>query len=450
LHILEPLTAPKPYLELHYAERAFLVAAHKPAEVAIAAKTVAVHNCGGLTCTAPKVAFESVYKLKGFNVISGLAAALMLTTAPSVQAVQQQPAKTQSKIALQRNGAVFDTYILGPGDSLQIELLDIPELSGTFSIGPDGTMYLPRLRALYVEGLTVEELRYFLTQQFKAYVRNPQLYVRPVAYRPIRIYVGGEVRRPGYYTLRGLDMANDKDQQQVTQSLKSSELNQSYNAAISTSLDSNADSNKQAFPTVFDAIRAAQGISPFSDLAKVQVTRKQPLSAGGGRLRTNLDFLSLITEGDESQNIRLFDGDVVSVGKSSVVLRDQLIQAGKTNLSPQFMNVFVSGRVRTPGAVTLQQGTSLNQAISVAGGVKLLRGKVEFLRLLSDGKTDRRTFSYSPNSPANSFSNPILSTGDIIRVNESPLSASIGVLNEVATPVLGIYSIYALTYGAFR
>ena len=53
-------------------------------------------------------------------------------------------------------------------------------------------MVLQRLRALYVEGLTVEELRYFLTQQFKAYVKNPQLYVRPVGSRPIRIYIGGE------------------------------------------------------------------------------------------------------------------------------------------------------------------------------------------------------------------------------------------------------------------
>ena len=34
-------------------------------------------------------------------------------------------------------------------------------------------------------------------------MRDPQVYVRPVAYRPIRIYVGGEVKRPGYYTLSG-------------------------------------------------------------------------------------------------------------------------------------------------------------------------------------------------------------------------------------------------------
>jgi polysaccharide export outer membrane protein len=386
-----------------------------------------------------------------------MAAALLLAAAPAVLAAQPLPTRAPSTNTLQRTRVVYDAYILGPGDSLQVELLDIPELSGTFSIGPDGTMYLPRLRALYVEGLTVEELRYFLTQQFKAYVKNPQLYVRAVGYRPIRIYVGGEVRRPGYYTLRGLDRASGAaapTQQQVSQNLNPTEVDPrvltARSAALADPLSTIPDGDRQVFPTVFDAIRAAQGIGPFSDLAKVQVTRKQALSAGGGRIRTNLNFISLITEGDESQNIRLFDGDVVNVGKSTVALRDQLIQAGNTNLSPQFINVFVSGRVRTPGAVTMQQGTSLNQAISVAGGVKLLRGKVEFLRLLSDGKTDRRTFSYSPNSPSNSFSNPILTSGDIIRVNESPLSASVGVLNEVATPVLGVYSIYALTYGAFR
>jgi polysaccharide export outer membrane protein len=389
--------------------------------------------------------------------IGSTAAALLMVGIPGVQAGQAVPRNIPNIAPVQGNRIIFDSYILGPGDSLQIELLDIPELSGTFSVGPDGTIYLPRLRALYVEGLTVEELRYFLTQQFKTYVKNPKLYIRPVGYRPIRIFVGGEVRRPGYYTLRGLDRANERmlqTQQQVSQNLAPAELDPKVltarNSELADPLSSIPDSEKQTFPTVFDAIRAAQGIGPYSDLAKVQVTRKQPLSAGGGRIRTNLDFISLITEGDESQNIRLFDGDVVSVGKSTVVLRDQLIRAGGTNLSPQFINVFVSGRVRTPGAVVLQQGTSLNQAISVAGGVKILRGKVEFLRLLSDGRTDRRTFSYSPNSPSNSFSNPILTAGDIIRVNESPLSASVAVLNEVAAPVLGVYSIYALTYGAFR
>jgi hypothetical protein len=54
------------------------------------------------------------------------------------------------------------------------------------------------------EGL-VEELRSFLTQQVSAYVKSPELYIRPVGYRPVRIYVGGEVKRPGYFTLSSVE-----------------------------------------------------------------------------------------------------------------------------------------------------------------------------------------------------------------------------------------------------
>ena len=103
----------------------------------------------------------------------------------------------------QRRQVRYDSYVLGPGDSLQIEIIDIPELSGSYSIGPDGTLYLPRLRAVYASGLTIEELRSFLTQQFSSFVKRPRLYVRPIGYRPIRVFVGGEVKRPGYYQLSG-------------------------------------------------------------------------------------------------------------------------------------------------------------------------------------------------------------------------------------------------------
>jgi polysaccharide export outer membrane protein len=393
-----------------------------------------------------------------------MAAAMLLTAGTPVQAAQPLPARSPSANPLQRSRVVYDAYILGPGDSLQVELLDIPELSGTFSIGPDGTMYLPRLRALYVEGLTVEELRYFLTQQFKAYVKNPQLYVRPVGYRPIRIYVGGEVRRPGYYTLSGEQTnevsATDGDLPEVKAIGPSAQGNtplelqlaqqQALQSGQSRFRSGRGVASAVLFPTLFDAIRTAQGITPYSDLAQVQVTRKQPLSAGGGRIRTNLNFLSLITEGNESQNIRLFDGDVVSVGKSPVVLREQLLKAGQTNLSPQLIQVYVSGRVVTPGGVTLPQGSSLNQAISLAGGPKLLKGKVEFVRFTREGEVDRRLFSYSPNAANATYSNPILMSGDIVRIQDSALSAGVGALNEVATPLLGIYSIYALSNGAFR
>ena len=61
----------------------------------------------------------------------------------------------------QHNNSNYDSYIIGPGDRLEIELFDLPELSGNFSIGPDGIIYLPQIRSQYVEGLTIEELSSF-------------------------------------------------------------------------------------------------------------------------------------------------------------------------------------------------------------------------------------------------------------------------------------------------
>ena len=346
----------------------------------------------------------------------------------------------------------YDAYILGPGDRLSIELLDLPELSGRVNIGPDGTIYLPRLRALFVEGLTIEELRLFLTEQFRPYVRDPEVYIRPLRYRPIRVYVGGEVKRPGYYSLSGdreLERLSESAEQSMFDGMSSREprrggLNQLPGGATATSGEGGLSTFGLQFPTVFDAIRAAQGITPFTDLSKVQVTRRQAASFGGGRIRTNLNFLSLITAGDESQNIRLFDGDVVSVAKSPEVLREQLLKAGQTNLTPQFMQVYVSGRVKNPGAVVLPQGSSLVQAIDLAGGTKLLHGKVEFIRFTREGKIDRRIFGFKSDAPADDYRNPVLMAGDVVRLRESFASAGIEVLNEITAPAVGLYSVYSI------
>lgn len=339
----------------------------------------------------------------------------------------------------QRRQVRYDSYVLGPGDSLQIEVIDIPELSGIYSIGPDGTLYLPRLRAVYATGLTIEELRGFLTHQFATFVKRPRLYVRPVGYRPIRVFVGGEVKRPGYYQLSGVN-----SNQQSGNGPDRSAVDGSAAGQLNVGNVSSSPFSATALPTVFDALRNAQGLTPYSDLRKVSVTRRLPEGEGGGKVRTELNFLNVITTGDESQNLRLFDGDVVVVAKSEEILRDQLLKAGQTNLSPQFVQVFVSGRVKQPGPQTLPQASTLNQAIVSAGGPKLLRGRVEFVRFTREGEVDRRQFKYNPSAPAEDYSNPVLMAGDIIRINDSAVSASLDVLNEFALPAVSVYSIYSI------
>jgi len=414
----------------------------------------------------PSQAFRPLAERFG---IGWLTAAMLVVPqlAPLAALAAPANAKRSTPAPLERARVTYDTYLLGPGDSLQIELENIPELSGIFTIGPDGTLYLPRLRALLVEGLSIEELRLFLTQQYRAFVRQPEIYLRPVGYRPVRIYVGGEVRRPGYYTLSGSQQLGGVTSAFENQSdtfggnqpspgsanplpnLNTNSGEQVYRRAVTIrdGTANNSGINGSIFPTVFDAIRSAQGITPYSDITIVQVTRKQPLSNGGGKLRTTLNFLSLITSGDESQNIRLFDGDVVSVAKSPIVLREQLLKAGQTNLSPQFIQVYVSGRVKMPGTVTMPQGASLNQALISAGGQQLLHGKIEFVRFTREGELDRRVFNYKANAAADTTANPILVSGDIIRVQESALSAGIGLLNELTGPFVGVYSLYSLFNG---
>ena len=94
------------------------------------------------------------------------------------------------------------------------------------------------------------------------------------------------------------------------------------------------------------------------------------------------------------------------------------------------MQVFVTGRVNKPGRVVVPQGSTLNQAISLAGGTKVLKGKVEFVRFTRQGTIDRRIFSHRPNSSIDSSKNPILADGDIIYLRPSIFNKSLEVVNE--------------------
>ena len=357
-----------------------------------------------------------------------------------------QPAKGSGVINIeQRRQVRYDSYVLGPGDGLQIEVIDIPELSGRYLIGPDGTLYLPRLRAVYASGLTIETLRSFLTQQYTAFVKRPRLYVRPVAYRPIRVYVGGEVKRPGYYQLSGIRQEQIIDEQRNTVRSSSNSTKSQLTSELITVNPTNF--TQAAIPTVFDAIRQAQGVGPFADLSKVSVTRKLGEESGGGKAITELNFFSSVINGNDSQNIMLFDGDSVIVSKSSEIIIDQLLKVSTTNLSPQFVEVFVSGRVKAPGAQILPQPAALNQALTSSGGLMFLKGKVEFIRFGRDGLLDRRLFAYNPNAPSGSYENPILVSGDIIKVNESVLTGTLDVINEITSPFAGIFGTYSLIRG---
>ena len=57
-----------------------------------------------------------------------------------------------------------DDYLLGPGDLLTISIADaLPELVGSYRVQGDGTVFLPKINKVYVQGLTVTDLDSHIT-----------------------------------------------------------------------------------------------------------------------------------------------------------------------------------------------------------------------------------------------------------------------------------------------
>ena len=135
----------------------------------------------------------------------------------------------------------------------------------------------------------------------------------------------------------------------------------------------------------------------------------------------------------------------MNVGRSTVVL-GPAAQGWADQPQPQFINVFVSGHkaARRGGGAPRCQFT---QAIDMAGGLKVLHGRVEFVRFTREGEIDRRVFNYKSAAGNDDYRNPVLMSGDVIRVRESPLSDTVKVLNEATAPAVGIYSVYSLLQG---
>lgn len=89
-------------------------------------------------------------------------------------------------------------YKLGAGDTLRVNVFNEPNLSGDFLIASDGTLSIPLIEPMKVEGLTADEVRIALTSTLsKGFVNNPRVTTQIITFRPY--YVMGEVERPGRY-----------------------------------------------------------------------------------------------------------------------------------------------------------------------------------------------------------------------------------------------------------
>jgi protein involved in polysaccharide export with SLBB domain len=96
------------------------------------------------------------------------------------------------------------SYVVGPGDSLTIDLWGGISQSVTRVIDREGKIVLPEAGAVQIAGLTLERAEAVIREALKRQFRDVQVAVTVSRLRSIRIYVVGDVQRPGAYDVSSL------------------------------------------------------------------------------------------------------------------------------------------------------------------------------------------------------------------------------------------------------
>jgi protein involved in polysaccharide export with SLBB domain len=89
------------------------------------------------------------------------------------------------------------TYLIQPGDTLNVEFVQNPELNEQPTVQPDGRISMQYAPSLRVGGMSLEEARQALTQAYSKELKAPGVTVAlngPVTWH---VFVGGEVKKPG-------------------------------------------------------------------------------------------------------------------------------------------------------------------------------------------------------------------------------------------------------------
>jgi polysaccharide export outer membrane protein len=203
-------------------------------------------------------------------------------------------------------------YRVGPSDELKINVFDEAALSGSFRVDADGTIPYSLVGRVPVSGKTAQEIERILTTRLLDYVRQPRVTVEVAQFRSRKVFVMGEVRTPGQYALDG-----DVTLLEVL--------------ALAGALTDTAG----------DEISVRRGKDPSSTTAAA-------LPDDPGTVEVVRVSLAELQSGRLSSNLVLQDGDTIIV--------------------PPASRVFVTGHVRTPGAVVLRGRLTVQQAIALAGG----------------------------------------------------------------------------------
>jgi polysaccharide export outer membrane protein len=139
----------------------------------------------------------------------------------AAQSASADPGAATQKVATQD-----PNYIIGAQDVLDISVWKEPEVSRVVPVRPDGRISLPLLNDVQAAGMTPSQLAAQITTSLKKFVTDPQVTVIVTTINSQRVYILGEVTRPGAFpmlpgmnVLQGLSSAGGFTQFAKTKSI---------------------------------------------------------------------------------------------------------------------------------------------------------------------------------------------------------------------------------------
>jgi len=153
-------------------------------------------------------------------------------------------------------------YVVGPGDEVKLLLWGRLNAQYNLTVDRDGKITIPQVGPMFVAGMTFEDMSKYLITQAEQIV-GTNIDVSMGALKTISVFVLGDVRRPGAYTIG-------------------------------------------SFATITDALVMVGGASDIGSLRRIQLRRNN-------KLLTTFDLYDLLLKGDKSKDVILQSGDVIFV-----------------------------------------------------------------------------------------------------------------------------------------
>src|SRR5512142_3394910 len=128
---------------------------------------------------------------------------LAVACAAGPSAVQAQTPPHAAPTSAANAASVPTDYVIGAEDVLAIVYWRDKDMSGDVAVRPDGKISLPLLNDIQAAGLTPTQLRDRLTDVSKKYLEDPGVTVVVKQMNSRRVFITGEVNKPGPYPLGG-------------------------------------------------------------------------------------------------------------------------------------------------------------------------------------------------------------------------------------------------------